>query len=1177
MTMDLSPLLPVLRQLPGYHDLRSQSAESGRRILRVHLPRSIRPAVLTALHQDLDLPLLYVSARQDRVLAMRDELPAWDADLEPLTLPEPGPLFYELAPWGEPIRIQRAAALAALTRSRIPGLPAEERSTQRAPIVITTARALMTRTLSPQQLLANSRIVRVGSSIAFQKLLELLVNTGYANVNLVTEPGQFGRRGGILDLWPPLEPDPIRIEFFGDTVESMRSFAPASQRTEKMRDWLCITPAREGLPRYFNQAWSPMLPGFIQQGLPNEDSVLELFLPLMNPEHRGVLDFLPEKAIVMLDDGTQLENVIGEIEEQAIAMRGESDQTASLQPDFPLPYLTWLEIQEGLQEFATIDFGIEGERDGSLLPLENAFMPGPRFGGQISSITRQLGKQQQALEISIIVSRQAPRLAEIWQEQEGEAHLQERLPSDLLPGGLVFVPGPLSDGWIMQHPDLGRVNLLTDAELFGWTRPRPRRRSLPRTTAPEQAYSDLASGDLVVHIDYGIGRFRGLVERTLDQLRREYLLIEYADGDQLFVPIHQADRISRYVGADAGEPALSRLGGSDWERSKSRAREAVEKVARDLLELYARRLTVHGMAFSKDTPWQQELEASFSHQETEDQIEALQAIKHDMEQPRPMDRLICGDVGYGKTEVALRAAFKAVMDGKQVAILVPTTVLAQQHFHTFRRRLAAFPVEIEMLSRFRTRLEAASIVDRLGSGEIDIVIGTHRLLQPDVQFKDLGLLIIDEEQRFGVTHKEFLKQMRTEVDVLTLTATPIPRTLYMALTGARDISTISTPPEDRLPVITNVGPYEPRVIRAAILRELDRGGQVFFVHNRVQTIASMMVRLEKLVPEARFGMAHGQMPEADLSQVMDAFSNGDIDVLVSTSIIESGLDIPNANTLIVDRADRFGLAQLYQLRGRVGRAAIQGYAYFFRPVSKRATEEALQRLEIIAENSQLGAGYAIAMRDLEMRGAGEILGTRQHGYINTVGFHLYTRLLASAVRRIRAEVGADHEIDLPIKIGLELPPSAIDLPVAGAIPASYIEDRNLRLQLYRRLAEIRKPTALDKISDELSDRFGPPPEEVKHLLYQLQVKIAATRAGVDRILTENGQILLEIPAKREAKHLPDFGERLRRSKRGIWLQARGNTNWRAELLEVLEALRLDDPSLIGLQLEPSPTVEREAR
>jgi len=654
-----------------------------------------------------------------------------------------------------------------------------------------------------------------------------------------------------------------------------------------------------------------------------------------------------------------------------------------------------------------------------------------------------------------------------------------------------------------------------------------------------------------VHIDYGIGRFIGLVERRLDEIQREFLLIEYADGDQLYIPVHQADRISRYVGADSSSPSLSRLGSSEWARSKGKAREAVEQIARDLLELYAERQTVRGTAFPPDTAWQKELEASFAHQETEDQIQALDAIKDDMERSKPMDRLICGDVGYGKTEVALRAAFKAVMHGKQTAMLVPTTVLAQQHFNTFRRRLAAFPIKVEMLSRFRSRSETAEIIMSLVSGEIDIVIGTHRLLQPDVQFKDLGLLIIDEEQRFGVTHKEFLKRMRTEVDVLTLTATPIPRTLYMALTGVRDISTISTPPEDRLPVRTHVGFYDPQLVRSAILRELDRGGQVFFVHNRVQTIATMQRRLERLVPEARFTMAHGQMPEKRLSKTMEQFSHGEIDVLVSTSIIESGLDIPNANTLIVDRADRFGLAQLYQLRGRVGRAAIQGFAYFFRSAGQRATEEALQRLEIIAEHSQLGAGYAIAMRDLEMRGAGDILGTRQHGYIAAVGFHLYTRLLSSAVRRMRLEMG--HELVLPeeVRKTTELPPATIDIPLPAVIPDDYIADRTLRLQLYRRLAELRSLDELETIDAELHDRFGPTPKEVLNLLYQLKVKIIATNAGIDRIMTESGQILIDLPEKRSVPDLHTFGEGIRRSKRGLWLSMDIEGGWEKKLLQLL--------------------------
>ena len=576
----------------------------------------------------------------------------------------------------------------------------------------------------------------------------------------------------------------------------------------------------------------------------------------------------------------------------------------------------------------------------------------------------------------------------------------------------------------------------------------------------------------MVHVDYGIGRFAGLVERTLDDLRREFLLIEYADGDQLFVPVHQADRVTRYIGAEGATPTASRLGTQEWERTKTRAHEAVAEVARDLLELYARRMTVEGHAFPPDSTWQHELEASFPYIETEDQLAALRAVKSDMERLRPMDRLICGDVGYGKTEVALRAAFKAVMDGRQVAILVPTTVLAQQHFNTFRQRLAAFPVAVDMLSRFRSRAEADAILKRLGRGEVDILIGTHRLLQKDVGFKELGLVVIDEEQRFGVTDKENLKQLRTEVDVLTMTATPIPRTLYLALTGARDISTINTPPEERLPINTHVGPYDARLVRQAVLREMDRGGQVFFVHNRVQTIESMHARLERLVPEARLAVAHGQMPEKDLADVMERFSGGALDVLLSTSIIESGLDIPNANTLIVDRADTFGLAQLYQLRGRVGRGAARAYAYFFRHPQFRATEEALERLEILAEHTQLGAGYSIAMRDLEMRGAGDVLGVRQHGHIAAIGFHLYTRLLAAAVRRLKGgrdlgpEPGAALATPDPLMVSVEL-------PLAYSIPVVYIPDRDLRLHLYRRLADFRTEDELERCtpsSPTASDR-----------------------------------------------------------------------------------------------------------
>jgi transcription-repair coupling factor (superfamily II helicase) len=657
-------------------------------------------------------------------------------------------------------------------------------------------------------------------------------------------------------------------------------------------------------------------------------------------------------------------------------------------------------------------------------------------------------------------------------------------------------------------------------------------------------------------VDYGIGRFLGLVNRVVEGVEREYLAVEYAQGDQLFVPVHQADRLSRYVGPDGREPALSRLGGTEWRNTKSRVKEAVEEVAEDLLELYAQRQVVKGHAFSPDTPWQKELEASFPYMETEDQLRVLAEVKQDMETPRPMDRLICGDVGYGKTEIALRAAFKAVMDGQQVALLVPTTVLAQQHYNTFRERLAAFPVEVEMLSRFRTPQQQREILERLALGGIDIVIGTHRLLQEDVEFEDLGLLIIDEEQRFGVTHKEYLKKKRTEVDVLTLTATPIPRTLYMTLTGVRDISTIETPPEERLPIITHVGPYSKRLVRQAILRELDRGGQVFFVHNRVQTIGGMHNHLELLVPEARITIAHGQMPEEELSKRMDQFTNGEIDLLLSTSIIESGLDIPNANTLIVDRADTFGLAQLYQLRGRVGRGAQRAYAYFFKHRRRSPTLEGGQRLETLAENTQLGAGFSIAMRDLEIRGAGDILGTRQHGHIAAVGFHLYTRLLADSVSHLRSERGLPSEPFGPGRDPVR-PLINVDLPMDIGIPSDYVPDKNMRLRLYRRIADLRSLAEVEALADEFRDRFGPLPEQVNNLLYQLKIKLLAEKAGLSSVSAENKQIALRFRGGETPADLSGMGGDVRVGKTALWFPYSVKENWEEELEAILQSLEVE--------------------
>ena len=649
----------------------------------------------------------------------------------------------------------------------------------------------------------------------------------------------------------------------------------------------------------------------------------------------------------------------------------------------------------------------------------------------------------------------------------------------------------------------GDSHLLTDAEIFGFIK---QQRLLKKRLAPRhKLFVDITPGDYVVHIEHGIARFAGVTMMSSDHIESEYLVLEYAGDDRLYVPTDQIDRVSRYIGASDRTPALNRLGTPGWWRTRQKVREAVESVARELLGLYAAREVVPGFAFSPDTVWQQELEASFPYVETPDQIAVQEEVKNDMSKAKPMDRLILGDVGYGKTEVAIRAAFKVVMDNKQVEVLVPTTVLAQQHYTTFSQRLGAFPVRVEVLSRFRSPKEQQAVLEGLASGTVDICIGTHRLLQKDVVFKDLGLLIIDEEQRFGVSHKEYLKKMRQDVDVLTLSATPIPRTLHMSLVGVRDMSTIETPPGERLPIRTYVAEYDDRLVREAILREIERNGQVFFVHNRVQSINFVADKVQALVPEARLAVAHGRMAEGELEAVMTDFTRGEIDVLVCTTIIESGLDVPNANTLIVNQADRFGLTQLYQLRGRVGRGANLAYAYFLYDKGKRLTPDAEKRLRTIYEATELGAGFGIAIKDMEIRGAGNLLGVRQSGHINAVGFSLYTRLLAEAVEELKA-----GKAGRPVEKAKRLPSPTIDLPLPAYIPEEYVYDINTRLGLYQRLTGISSAGQIEDMSQELADRFGALPREVKNLLYAVRVKLLAARAGIESIATEEGQIVLRL-------------------------------------------------------------------
>jgi transcription-repair coupling factor (superfamily II helicase) len=824
----------------------------------------------------------------------------------------------------------------------------------------------------------------------------------------------------------------------------------------------------------------------------------------------------------------------------------EEDEPAS---DSTVPYLVYPELEARLERARRrlILTRWSAEEDA---PHALAFGPAPSYGGRLEPFLAETEKLVGWGRRVVIVSHQAARLAELLEERGIFVSPLSRVEESPADGSLALVQGSLAEGWSMGK----QLVLFTDAEIFGFVKqPRLRR---PRPVHHKGFLPDLSPGDYAVHVEHGIARFRGMTKLTVDGAQREYLTLEYAAGDKLYVPIDQADRVSRYIGSAAEPPVLTRLGTQEWERLKRRVKESAREMAGELLRLYASREVAPGFAFSADTPWQHELEASFPYVETPDQIEVVGQVKEDMGKPKPMDRLVCGDVGYGKTEVALRAAFKAVMAGKQVAMLVPTTVLAQQHFTTFSERLSAFPVKVEMLSRFRSEREQQSVLESLREGSVDICIGTHRLLQKDVAFKDLGLVIIDEEQRFGVSHKERLKQMRTEVDVLTLSATPIPRTLHMSLVGVRDMSTMETPPEDRLPIKTHVAGYNEPLIREAIVRELERDGQVFFVHNRVRGITRIAHRLEELVPEAMIAIAHGQMPEDKLEKVMLDFTQGSVDVLVCTTIIESGLDIPNVNTLIVNDADKLGLAQLYQLRGRVGRGNNRAYAYFFYGKGKRLSPAAAKRLQTIFEATELGAGFRIALKDLEIRGAGNLLGPEQSGYIAAVGFDLYCQLLSEAVKELKAgqPVAPGAAMDAASE-----PSPTIDLLLSAYLPEDYVADPTVRLTLYQRLAKARTVEEVSQIKGELRDRFGSLPAEAQNLLYVVSLRVLAAQAGIQSISVEGKQVVIRLIEGRkfDYKHLEQARPGIKVGTTQVQLDLRllGN-RWQKVLEEVMLKLSL---------------------
>lgn len=1170
--MQLTGLLDLLRGSAAYRDLLTH-LNGNNAMPDLGIIRAARPFLLAALARDWPGAVIYVTGRIDRAYNVSEQLPVWLGDRPVYRFAEPTPVFYERAPWGENVIRSRIATLTAL----VP--PDEMETPELPPIVVTSARAIMQRTLPVNTFRKATMLLKPGQRHSIDGLLSRWLAMGYEHASVVVESGTFSRRGGVVDIFPLAAEKPIRIDFFDDEIDSLRAFDPSTQRSAETLSRIAIPPAREALPEetppiaHHLQNWfGSLTPTSADPTSPAADAEpmlngtpfghLEYYLPYLYPNPISLLDYAPQDALIVVEDWAELRDTIAGIEETAIKTRDERLASNLLAPDHPLPYITWDALAEELEGRKSVHLGhmaYEDEEtppqtwggDESLAEFGKLFAPGERFGGQLKPLLGRLRELRRGGDSAIVVTQQTGRVADLWQEQEGFVPTILNIDAPPAPGTLTLVDGGLQEGWRLKLPGQS-IHLLTDAEIFGWNRPEPRRRKTqPRARLPESSYADMQSGDYVVHVDYGIGRFAGMRRRTVEGNEREYLVIEYGGTDMVFVPIHQADRLTRYVGPDDRPPVLSKLGKPDWTRVTTQAKKAVEEEAHELLALYAQRMATPGHSFNPDTPWQHELEAAFPYVETEDQLRAIREVKADMERAIPMDRLICGEVGYGKTEVALRAAFKAVMDGMQVALLVPTTVLAQQHYETFTSRLRAFPIKVEMLSRFRSKDEQRRILPLIASGEIDILIGTHRLLGDDITFKKLGLVIIDEEQRFGVTHKEHMKKLRAQVDVLTMTATPIPRTLYMSLTGVRDITMIQTPPEERLPIITHVGPYDERMVRQAVLRELERGGQVFYIHNRIQSMDAIHERLEQVVPEARVVSAHGQMDERLLEKVMAAFGRDEYDVLLSTSIIENGIDIPNANTLIVDRADWFGMSQLYQLRGRVGRGAQQAYAYFFHASTNRLTDEARVRLDALAEHTDLGAGFQIAMRDLELRGAGDILSTRQTGHVAAIGLHLYTQLLTQAVQNLKGKDA--HEPAPPAAMGN----ITIDLPLPAYLPTDWMPEMSLRLQIYRRIGSLASLEDVDIMRDELRDRFGALPPAVEGLLYGIDVKLLAQRANANAVIHLNDVINIKLPYLVEVnreKLQTDLGEDARVSRTAVMLPMDDDGAWQLRLLDVLRYL-----------------------
>lgn len=1163
INMSLNGLFNVLTDVGAYNHLISALKSSKSDAFSTIICDSAKPFLIGAIWRDTNHTLLVVCPRPEDARQLVTQLDVYFGEESPIFhFPELEVIPYERVTVDRQLEHQRLVCLNALSRHR----------EHPSPLVVTSNIALMQRTIETNQMRELSEVIKTGDRINVESTLESWANMGYKYEEHVHQKGSFARRGGIIDIFSPQMKLPARLELWGDEIEAIRLFDPLTQRSIRNVEELLVIPAQELLPNYanqdlFNNRYTEM--GLASIGTKEQERIAEELADISAGitvqssslysgffQQNTLLDHIDENEniLAVVNEPPETKKTGIDWQEKADGLLNLKQKRFELPLGFSKPYFEWEQINSNLAKFKTL--GVTRYQMG---PSNESFpipiYPAPSFNSSLHKFGIA-ADQFNPFSINVIATQHAQRVRELLQESDVPAIETDEMKLKPSPSNIHVIRNSADGGWILRpESDSGNTLalFLTDKELFGYTKKDQRKRRGNAANNTSLFLDDLSPGQFVVHIEHGIARFSGtqLFDHDAgENSAQEYLILDYAADDRLYLPLEQIGRISIYSGGDENAPVLTRLGSSEWSRKIQRAKDSTRRLAFDLIAIQAQRETEEGHSFSSDTVWQYEMEDAFPYMETEDQIAAIANVKEDMERPKPMDRLICGDVGYGKTEVALRAIFKAVMDGKQAAILVPTTVLAQQHFQTFTERLGPYPIKLEVLSRFKNAREQNDVISRLKSGAIDIVIGTHRLVQSDVGFKDLGLVVIDEEHRFGVNHKEKLKDLRRSVDVLSLTATPIPRTLHMALAGMRDISNLETPPEERLPIKTYLAESSGELVQEAIKREIDRGGQIYYLHNRISSINFAAGALKELVPDLRVVVAHGQLPEDELAKTMEVFIDGRADVLVCTTIIESGLDIPTVNTLIVDRPDRLGLSQLYQLRGRIGRGSLRGHAYLIVEPGRSLTEIAQKRLEAIVAANELGSGFRIAMRDLEIRGAGNLLGAEQSGHIHAVGFDLYTRLLSEAVQELQ-QIGSGEPKQ-------ENQDPVIDLQIPSSIPANLINDLATRIGVYQRMAKLKTIDSIDDLENELGDRYGKNlPVELSNLMIHLRIKVLSREVDVEALTRRKNEITLKLRHPVGGARVPlerALGFEARVGHQQIKIVINLKEKWLESIMSVLQAL-----------------------